>query len=454
LYAGFPRGLAASAVTWEGSMRRFGTAWAIALLLATGTTGAAQDSGKLALLIPHLFGPEGLTVDSRALLPDGSTHSAHFNSAFQAEFTQFNIALASQLAAIPLPTPASGFTYTFDESLGVFQRSTQSFGPILTERAETIGKRKVTFGVTYQHFGFDSLEGLSLGSIPAVFTHDDAHLGGGRSDLVTTTNSIDAVVDQSVAFLTYGLGSRLDLSVAVPFVRVDLAARSDAVVQRVGTETSPATHYYDDGTGGLGTRTVYANADSSSGIGDVVVRLKGTPVRSDAVALALGVDGRFPTGDEEDLLGLGAFGLKPFAVLSFSQGRVSPHLNLAYLWNGESVLAGDVATGAKGDLPDQVQYAVGVDVGVSSRLTLAFDFLGSYVIDSPRLVRGTFTAANGSSFPQIGFVNESYNLASGAAGFKFNPVGRLLVDFNVLFKLDSAGLRDDVTPLVGIEYAF
>jgi hypothetical protein len=417
-------------------------------------TGSAQDSGKLALLIPTLYGPDGLHVDSKALLPDGSTHSAHFNSAFQAEFTQFNIALASQLAAIPLPTPASGFTYTFDETLGVFQRSTQSFGPILTERAETVGKGKLTFGVTYQHFGFDSLEGLSLGSVPAVFTHDDAQLGGGRSDLVTTTNSIDAVVDQSVLFLTYGLGSRLDLSVAVPFVRADLAARSEAVVQRVGTTTSPATHYYDDGTGGFGARTTYAGSGSASGIGDVVVRLKGTPVHGDAVALALGVDGRFPTGDEENLLGLGALGMKPFAVVSLSQGRVAPHLNVAYLWNGESVLAGDVATGTKQDLPDQVQYAVGVDIGVSKRLTLAFDFLGTYVIDSPRLVRETFTAANGQSFPQIGFVTESYNLANGAAGLKFNPVGRLLVDFNVLFKLDSAGLRDDVTPLVGIEYAF
>jgi hypothetical protein len=434
-------------------MKRF-VAQAVASLFVAATSGSAQDSEKLALIIPHLFGPEGLTVDSMARLPDGSTHSAHFNSAFQAEFTQFNIALASQLAAIPLPTPASGFTYTFDESLGVFQRSTQSFGPILTERAETIGKKKVTFGVTYQHFGFDSLEGLSLGSVPAVFTHDDADLGGGRSDLVTTSNSIDAVVDQTVGFLTYGLGRRLDLSVAVPFVRVDLAARSEAQVQRVGTATSPATHYYDDGSGGFGARTTYASSGSASGIGDVVVRLKAAPVRNDELAFALGVDGRFPTGDEEDLLGLGAFGLKPFAVLSFSRGRVAPHLNLAYLWNGESVLAGDVATGAKGDLPDQVQYAVGVDIGVSRRLTLAFDFLGTHVIDSPRLIRENFTAASGESFPQIGFVTESYSLASGAAGFKFNPVGRLLDDFNILFKLDSAGLRDDVTPLVGVEYAF
>jgi hypothetical protein len=417
-------------------------------------TGSAQDSGKLALLIPELFGPTGLKVDSQARLPDGSTHSAHFNSAFQAEFTQFNIALASQLAAVPLPTPASGFTYTFDSSLGVFQRSTQSFGPILTERAETIGKKKVTFGVTYQHFGFDSLEGVSLGSVPAVFTHDDSQLGGGRSDLVTTTNSIEAAVDQTVAFLSYGLGSRFDLSVAVPFVTVDLAAQSQAQVQRIGTATSPATHFYEDGGGGFGSMQTYRSSGHASGIGDVVVRLKGNPVHNDAIAVALGVDGRFPTGDEEDLLGLGAYGVKPFLVLSMSQGRLASHVNAAYLWNGDSVLAGNAATGLKEDLPDQVQYAVGMDIGVTKRLTLALDFLGTYVIDSPRLVRGIFTAANGQAFDQISFETTSYHLASGSAGFKFNPVGRLLVDFNILFKLDNAGLRDDVTPLFGIEYAF
>ncbi len=415
---------------------------------------SAQDSGKLALLIPTLYGPGGLFVDSAAPLPGGGTHSAHFNSAFQTEFTQFNIALASQLAAVPLPSPASGFTYTFDSSLGVFQRSTQSFGPILAERAETIGKGKFTFGISYQHFGFDSLEGVDLGSVPAVFTHDDSQLGGGRSDLVVTSNSIEASVNQSVLFVSYGLGSRLDLSVAVPFVTADLKVRSNASVERIGTAASPATHYYDSGTGGFGTTRVYSKSGHASGIGDLVVRLKGTPLKQEASALALGLDVRLPTGDEQDFLGLGTVGLRPFLAASFSHGRVAPHVNVAYLWNGESVLGGDVATGTQGDLPDQVTYAVGLDIGAAKRLTLAFEFLGTYVIDSPRLIRQRFTAANGQAFDQIGFITESYNLANASAGFKWNPAGKLLVDFNVLFKLDSAGLRDDITPLFGIEYAF
>ena len=436
-------------------MLRKAAVLAVALWVAGAAAAQAQSSGKLALLIPNLYGPDGLHVDSEAKLPDGSTHSAHFNSAFQAEFTQFNIALASQLAAIPLPSPASGFTYTFDSATGVFQRSTESFGPILAERAETIGKRKFTFGVSYQYFKFDTIEGVPLSDIPAVFTHDDSQLGGGRSDVVTTANSIDASLDQTVLFLSFGLADHVDLSLAVPFASAHLSVSSDAAIQRVGTCTAttcnPAVHFFGPG---FGDERVYADHGQASGIGDLVLRLKANPVRNDSIAFAFGVDARIPTGDEMNLLGIGAPGFKPFAIASFSHGRVSPHLNIAYQWNGKSVLAGNPETGEKADMPDQVTYAMGADIGVAKRLTLAFDFLGTHVINSPRLVRETFTAANGLAFPQIGFVTESYTLSNGAVGLKLNPFGRALIDFNLLFKMDSAGLRAKVTPLVGIEYAF
>src|SRR5215468_7383910 len=118
---------------------------------AVAASVAQAQSNKLAFIIPTLYGPTGLKVDSAAPItnPDGSIsdHSAHFNSAFQSEFTQFNISIASQLAAIPLPSPASGFTYSLDPTLGVMKRSTQSFGPIFAERAETIGKNKFSVGI-------------------------------------------------------------------------------------------------------------------------------------------------------------------------------------------------------------------------------------------------------------------------------------------------------------------
>ena len=415
---------------------------------------AAQSSSKLASLIPNLYGPGGLVVDSEARLPDGSTHSAHFNSAFQAEFTQFNIALASQLAAVPLPSSASGFTYELDPTLGVFQRSTQSFGPILAERAETIGRRKFSVGFSYQRFTFDTLEGLGLDQVPAVFTHD-APASGGRSDVVTTLNAIDARVGQATAFFTYGLLERLDLSVAVPLVTVDLDVTSDASVQRIGTPNSPATHFFRDASGGFGASRRYAGSGSASGVGDVILRLKTTAYKSGQTALALGVDSRLPVGDEEDLLGSGAPGVKPFLAVSFASKNFAPHLNIAYQWNGDSVLADNILTGEKGDIPDQVLYLAGLDIGLTEKVTLAFDVLGRYVIDSPRLRSTVFRTIDvGSTFPNIHFETGSFSVVDGAVGLKINLGGKLLADFNALFKLNDAGLRDTFTPLVGIEYSF
>ena len=437
-------------------MRRLAILLGALIALASPATAGAQD-GKLAFLIPNLYGPSGLIVNSEALLPDGSTHSAHFNSAFQAEFTQFNISLASQLASVPLPSPASGFTYELDPALGVFKRSTQSFGPILAERAETIGKKKVSLGFNYQYFTFDTIEGVDLGNVPAVFTHDNA-APGGRADVVTTSNAIDLKVGQFTAFLSYGLAEGVDISAAVPFVKVDLGVVSQATVQRIGTASSPATHFFRDPSapGTFGTTKTFSQSGSASGIGDVVGRLKGRLVKSGATGVAVGVDVRFPTGDEQDLLGSGAWGVKPFAVLSVSQKVLSPHLNVGFQWNGRSVLAGDVRTGVKKSLPNQVLYDAGVDIGVTPRITLALDLLGRRVLKSPRLQTETFHALQGGlTFPSIHFIQDAdFNVTTGAAGVKVNAGGKLLLDFNVLFKLDNAGLRDKVTPLVGFEYSF
>src|SRR5689334_10860682 len=119
----------------------------------------ASPVKNLATLFTDLFGSHGLIVDSEATLPGEQPHSAHFNSDFQANFGQFGTALVGQLVTVPLPSPASSFTYQFDPTLGVFRRTTQSFGPILTERAETVGARRVSFGFATQRFSFNTIEG-------------------------------------------------------------------------------------------------------------------------------------------------------------------------------------------------------------------------------------------------------------------------------------------------------
>ena len=434
-------------------MRRWTGLVAVSLLLPTAAW--AQTKDKLGLVVPHLFGTTGLIVDSDARLPTGETHSGHFNNAFQSNFTQFNTALASQLTSVPLPSPAGGFTYTFDSSLGVFKRSTDSFGPILAERSETLGKKKFAFGVSYQQFSFDTIEGLDLEAIPAVFTHDNPLAGTGRDDLVTTTNSIRASTSQFTAFITYGLTDRIDVSFALPVVDAELAAVSEATVRRIGTSGNSLVHYFQDPNGERGSTRQFRASGSATGIGDVLLRVKASAVRG----LAVGADVRLPTGDEENLLGSGTLGVRPFLALSHSakagEKALAPHLNVSYQWNGDSVVAGDIAQGVKGDLPDQVVYSAGFDLGLNKQITLAMDLLGRTIIDSQRLVQEPFRALNGTStFDDIRFEQATFNVLDGSVGIKVNGGGNFLVDFNLDFNLNDAGLRDKVVPLVGAEFSF
>ena len=409
---------------------------------------------NLSTMFTDLFGPHGLIVDSLATLPGEQPHSAHFSSAFQSNFSQFSTALVGQLVTVPLPSPASGYTFQFDPTLGIFQRSTQSFGPILAERADTIGASRVAFGSAYQRFSFDTIEGLDLRSVPAVFTHDNAQLLGGREDVVTTVNAIEATVTQFTTFLTLGVTDHFDLSIAVPFVANDLKVVSDATIRRLGT-TNELTHFYRLDNGDVGDRRIFTAVGRSSGLGDLTVRMKGTVVRRSSGNMALGLDVRIPTGDEIELLGSGAAGLQPFFVWSATVQKVSPHFNVGYKWNGSSVLAGNPSTGVSGDFPDEVAYAAGADVSVNSRLTVALDLLGRYTIDAHRLVQQDFHALDGrSTFPNITFDTASFSSMRGSVGAKAGLLDRLLLDVNLMFSLDVHGLRDKFTPLVGIEYAF
>ena len=430
--------------------------------LAVPATSFAQGQERpatLSTLFEDIFGPRGLVLNSDDVQLDGTNHAAHFNSAFQSEFRLMNVALTSQLATVPLPSPASGFTYHFDSTTGTFARTTRSFGPILAERGETIGRGKIAFGYTYQFFSYDHLDGVSLNDIPAVFTHDNSEAGGGRADVVATVNTIEATVAQYTGAITYGLTDRIDLSLAVPLVRTRLSLLSNATIHRIGTGSDLGVHYFrdPDAIGGYGSTRQFFSEGSAAGVGDLVARAKGTVLREGSRALAVGVDLRMPTGDEENLLGSGALGMKPFAAFSTSIGVFAPHANVAYQWNGESLIAGSVRDDVKQDLPDQFTYALGADVLVAPRLSVIVDLFGQRIINSPRLTSRTSTrtgVAGSVTLDDIQFVNESYWTAAGSFGMKANVAAQMLATFNLRFALSDGGLTDRLSPLLGVEWSF
>src|SRR6476661_4364853 len=257
-------------------MRQISVATCLCWVMAVVPAAAQTHPVSLATMFEDVYGPNGLVLNSDDVQLDGTNHAAHFNSAFQSDFRLVNIALTSQLTAVPLPSPASGFTYKFDSSTGTFVRSTSSFGPILADRAETIGRGRVAFGFTSQFFSFDHLDGVPLTDIPAVFRHDNFQTGGGRADVVSTANTIQATVSQFTGALTYGITDRVDVSLAIPIVRTRLSLLSNAQIFRLGTGTNVQVHYFRDdlAIGGYGSTKQYFIEGTAGGIGDLLARVK------------------------------------------------------------------------------------------------------------------------------------------------------------------------------------
>jgi hypothetical protein len=435
-----------------------------------------------------LFGPGGLTLANTGTFP----HYAHFiGSAQQTLNLTLSSAIATQLATLPIISPASGFTFSYDKSAGVFVRSTTSFGPVYTERAETIGRGKFFFGTSYQRFRFSSLDGIDLHNIPAVFSHIPVAGQPYESDVIQTSNNLSLNMDQTVLFGTVGLTNHLDVSLAVPIVSVRFGASSDADIVRVsGAAFALAPtgqifgnpHSFPNG----GLSNTYASTGSASGVGDITLRFKQSVYRGKMFQVAAALDLRLPSGDARKYLGSGATSVKPFIIIS-SNRRFSPHLNLGYQWNGDSILAGNVTgttvselndvaviqngPATKGSLPGQFSYALGADWGATKKLTLSFDYLGQTLFDAPRVFRSTIQTADFSkvcntlngvnscglppqTLPTITGGKDTTALSNGALGAKYNLFGQFLITGDLLFRMDNKGLRQDVTPLVALSYAF
>jgi len=416
----------------------------------------------LALTIKNIYGPNGLTLPNPA-------HNAHFDSDFEASFNPLNSNIATQLTLLPLISPAAGFVYEFDRSLGVPVRSeNQSFGSILTERGETVGKNRFLLGFAYQRFDFQTMDGLDLQNFGTVY-HHVATTSPYGADFITANNKINLTINQFTPYFTLGVTNRVDVSVAIPVLNVSLNMTSDATIHRIAANNPGArgtiegeAHFFDATDIPNSTQKTFTNAGSASGVGDIVVRVKGTVWKGESAALAVVADLRAPTGDAMNLLGSGAFGFKPFMAFSFHKSRFSPHVNAGYEWNGDSVLAGDVTTLTKAHLPNQFVFAAGTSLRASKAITLAFDILGQRVIDGYQAHTSVFSSANSRSdptvtdFTDVSFSRSSFNIVNGAAGIKLSPAKakNLLLTLNALFKLNDAGLRAPVVPLFGISYTF
>lgn len=417
----------------------------------------ATRSGDLICLVPQVYGAGGLVGSSfGGPLNDTTGHAAHFQDSSINSFKPINSEIGITLSQLPLTSPSSGFIFS-----GGVVTPTESFGPVLSDRAETIGKHKLFIGASYQYFDFDKADGVHLRNFGAVFTHE--HEPGNpyfTNDIIATENSIDLKVHQITAVATYGISDRVDVSVAIPFLDVSMGMFSLAKIYNF--EPPPVNHsflpqqtahetYYDP------YDALFYNNNSASGVGDIIIRGKFLALRGEdgKSNIALGTDLRLPTGDANNFLGSGAWGVRPFVTYTRT-GRVSPHTSVGYEVNGNSILAGDITTqkGTSGHLPNILTYSGGADVLVVKRLSLTGDFIGETLLSAGRIADATFTDVAGNTHSSIASSIGSVNEENVSLGGKLNVAGHLLLTLNVLIRVNDGGLHSKPAPLVGLSYLF
>ena len=436
----------------------------LALLLAAPAARAQEAPDGLAGLLLRFFSPSNPVILREAPAP--FSHAAHFVSQPNAQETlrQLNRGIASQISTFPLGSSSAGFTYTFDPELGVFNRSTETFGPVFSERPLTAGKGKFSFGVTHLRATYDRFEGQDLreGDITLFLTHEDTNRDTllnpwFEGDIIEAALSIDLRNDTTVLYGNYGVTDTFDVGFAVPYSRLDLDARIDARIERLATRPDPFTVHVFPGDDDQKITESFRESGSAEGIGDVVLRGKYNFRRGGSVNIAAALDLRLPTGDPDDLLGSGATQAKLYGIAAYvASKRFSPRAAWGFTYSSGGA-------DFMGDLPHELNYSAGFDAAVHPRATFTADVLGRTLLDADRLVQRDRTFENVlrndptirrtmRRSPELATGN--LNVMLGSAGIKVNPVSRLLLMANLLFAIGDSGLQDEVTPVFGIDYSF
>lgn len=364
-------------------------------------------------------------------------------------------AIVLGIATVPAPSAGSGETFRLS-ALGIPVRNNEtSLGPILAERALSLGKHNFLLGANVTDLRFERLRGVSLENLQFnVVQRDLPPTGPPLGDpaiertylAVTTRMAFEARVVNF--FLTAGLTDRLDVSVLVPVVQATLSGYSDARIV-IGAGEDPAAGFSFGGPTEdpkLTERAVLPQ-QKATGLGDASVRgkLRLTAADSRFGAAVLG-DVRVPVGRDADFLGSQGWWLQGMGVVSMAPVLgLSPHLNLGGVFrSGDGERSALLAT-------------VGFDHRSSTRLTVAAEVLARRPLGANPLVSRDVTIRNGQgdllTVPTSNLPTLNDNQLDGALGFKLR-VGSLAVVGNAIVPFDEGGLRSDVLWTFGLQGGF
>jgi hypothetical protein len=347
--------------------------------------------------------------------------------------------------SVPVISSSAGFTYRYNATTEVFERTSETLGPLFMERPDTLGRNKFNISVSYQFVELNTFDGTSLKKLqnddPIVIRAFDANGNpiGFRATRLRYSLGLQQHVT-SVSF-TYGIIDDLDVNLLVPVIATrmrigvhatDVATSGDDLVFTPVSAFERSGH--DDG--------------NAVGVGDILLRAKYQLPRCDWLRSAVGLQLRLPSGDSSDFQGTGDVELSPFVYLStVLWNRVEPALNLGIDYN-----ANDVSHSA-------ARYAAGVDVDVTKWMNMNVAYLGRSQFKGTAEPEDTaFKHLHGGqvvSEPLLGLDFGRKDTSDLSFGVRFVVWGNVMVYANGIYAINDSGLRNDtVIPAGGVEATF
>jgi hypothetical protein len=361
-------------------------------------------------------------------LQPGVGHDPHFASSSIQQLSALNEALTGSLGHVTVGSVVGNFV--FDLERGVAVATDGSHGPLVAERAATLGAKKLDIGFSYTHINYTTFDGQDLGKLKLLFKHQDVNndgcLGctpGTQFEKDTISVRLNLKIEQDFFNFsgTYGITDRWDVGVILPFVRILVSADALATINRNSGAVSVIVHNFP----GPIHDTQHSMASSEAfGLGDLALRTKYNFVKDEELwpDLSVVTQVKVPTGDPKNLLGSGSTDLLGMLIASKRFGPVTPHTNLGWEWNTDKYRQSNL------------RYILGFDALTVRSLTLAMDLVGRYK-------------------PEGNGIGD--NTLDGAVGVRWNPTKSVILNFNVQVPLNKReGLRPDYILSTGFEYTF
>jgi hypothetical protein len=238
-------------------------------------------------------------------------------------------ALANTVAlTYPAASASASVTYVYSPALDVPERRTGVGGPIIGERAETIGRGVLNLGLSYSYVRLTRINGEDLdhlvnrpvvnGRLISFPAPDGTMLKDGRfTNFLPVRVVADLGIDAHIVApsLTYGVTRDLDVNLTLPILRtaLDVETRSQIPDPRLPSFALPP------GSPIAGTDR-QAGSASAAGVGDLLLRAKYLLLRERPVDLAALLGLSLPTGNPDDFQGTGSTRVQPVLAMTTRLG--------------------------------------------------------------------------------------------------------------------------------------